>query len=135
MASGRDRLEARLDQEELLLTEAFPTAQLDRDSLTVLLPGYELPRGWSHDNTDVLIVIPENYPAGAPDNVGTRLDLRLADGREAASTMGIHEHAGRQWLQFSWHIDSEWRPNAHAEEGSNLVTFVLGALARFDEAS
>lgn len=135
MAPGRDRLEERLDEEELLLAEAFPAAQLDRDSLTVLLPDYELPRGWSHDRTDVLIVIPENYPAGAPDNVGTRPELHLTDGREAANTMGIHEHVGRRWLQFSWHIDSEWRPRASAAEGSNLVTFVLGALARFDEAS
>ena len=134
MASCEDRLAERLDQEERPLAEALPTARLDRASLTVLLPEHRLPSGWSHDSTDVLVVIPSNYPAGCPDNVCARPDLRLASGAGAANTMGEHEYAGRRWLQFSWHPD-EWRPAADASRGGNLVNYLIGAIARFEEAS
>ena len=42
MGSVQDRLAERLGQEERLLAEAFPTARLDRESLTVLLPDLPL---------------------------------------------------------------------------------------------
>ena len=134
MGSVQDRLAGRLDQEERLLAETFPTARLDRESLTVLLPDLPLPDGWSHDSTDVLFVIPSNYPAGRPDNICARPDLRLASGAEAANIMGEHEHAGRRWMQFSWHPD-EWRPTADASRGGNLVNYLIGASARLEEAS
>lgn len=134
MGSVRDRLAERLGQEERLLAEVFPTAHLDRESLTVLLSDLTLPEGWSHDSTDVLFVIPGNYPAGCPDNVCVRPDLRLAGGAEPANIMGEHEHAGRRWLQFSWHPD-EWRPTADASRGGNLVNYLIGAIARLEEVS
>ena len=134
MAPCQDRLAERLEQEERLLAEAFPTARLDRDSLTVLLPDHRLPSGWSHDSTDVLFSIPSNYPAGCPDNVCACPDLRLASGADAAGTMGEHEYAGRRWLQFSWHPDA-WRPTADASQGGNLANYLIGAIARFEEAS
>ena len=134
MGSVQDRLTERLDEEERLLVEVFPTVRLDRDSLTVVLPAHRLPSGWSHEFTDVLFAIPSNYPAGCPDNVCSRPDLRLADGAEPANTMGEHEHAGRRWLQFSWHPE-RWRPTADAARGGNLTNYLIGALARFEEAS
>ena len=134
MGSAQDRLAERLGQEESLLAEAFPTARLDRESLTVLLPDLPLTDGWSHDSSDVLFAIPSNYPAGRPDNICARPDLRLASGAEPANIMGEHEHAGRRWMQFSWHPD-EWRPTADASRGGNLVNYLIGAIARFEEAS
>ena len=134
MGSMQDRLAERLDQEESVLAEEFPAARLDRYTLTVLLPDHRLPRGWSHDSTDVLFVIPGNYPAGCPDNVCTRPDLRLASGEFPANTMGQHEHAGQPWLQFSWHPDG-WRPTSDASRGGNLANYLIGAIARFEEVS
>lgn len=128
-------LRARLDEEELILAAAFPGAQLDRHNTVVLLPDYRLPAGWSHERTDVLFVYPSNYPRGCPDNVCTRSDLKLASGDPAQNLMGEMEILGRTWLQFSWHIEGEWRPTATPSQGSNLVTYLLGALHRFDEAS
>ena len=133
MTTVAHRLDARLDEEEPLLVDAFPSVRLDRDTQTVLLPDYRLPAGWSQDQTDVLFVYPANYPAGCPDNVCTRPDLRLASGHHAQNNQGTHIYAGRDWLQLSWHIDAEWRPSATAAEGSNLVTYLIGALARFDD--
>ena len=135
MDDGEASFRARLDDEELLLAAAFSGIQLDRDNRVVLLPEYPLPSGWSHDRTDVLFVYPSNYPRGCPDNVCTRPDLTLANGQAAQNLMGEVELLGRTWLQFSWHIEGEWRPTASASQGSNLVTYLFGALHRFDEAS
>ena len=136
MSSQADRLSERLDREEPLLLKAFPRAQLDRESNMVILSEHRLPPGWSHDVTDVLFGFPENFPAGCPDNVCARPDLTLANGQMPANHQGIQTHAGRDWLQFSWHIDAaDWTPTAEPSEGSNLVTYLIGALARFDEAS
>jgi hypothetical protein len=131
-----ERLNARLDQEEPLLVEAFPTSHLDRHACLVVLPDSRLPAGWSHERTHVAFIYPTNYPAGCPDNVLTRADLRLANGQQPGNNQGVHIYAGRQWLQLSWHIDADaWRPSATAAEGTNLVTYLIGALTRFDEAS
>lgn len=131
-----ERLDARLDQEEALLVEAFPTARLDREAHLVMLPEHPLPAGWSHQLTDIAFIYPSNYPAGCPDNVLARPDLRLATGQAPESNQGVHSYVGREWLQLSWHIDAtNWRPAGSVEQGSNLVTYLVGAISRFDEAS
>ena len=130
-----DRLRSRLDNEEPLLLGAFPSVHLDRDTRTVLLPDHRLPVGWSHDITDVLFEFPDNYPAGCPDNVCARPDLRLANGQMPDNSQGIQQYAGQEWLQFSWHIDAAWQPLASATQGSNLVTYLIGALTRFNDPS
>ncbi|MDQ3756398.1 MAG: hypothetical protein M3394_00900 [Actinomycetota bacterium] len=134
MMATADRLRERLDVEAVLLAEAFPLASIDFETNTVTLADYALPRGWSHPSTDVLFSFPSNYPAGCPDNVCVRSDLRLANGQLPANNQGVQVHAGREWLQLSWHIDADdWRPSADPREGSNFVTYLIGALSRFED--
>ncbi|MEM9035694.1 MAG: E2/UBC family protein [Actinomycetota bacterium] len=129
-------LAARLDEEEPLLVEAYPNATVDRDSLLVVVTDHHLPDGWNHQVTDVAFVIPANYPSGQPDNVLARPDLRLANGELPGGNQGVQRHGGRNFLQFSWHIEpSDWRPTNHPHTGSSLATYLDGAIARFDEAS
>ena len=136
MGNPAERLRERLDLEEPVLLEAFPTAWLDRNSNTVTLLGHRLPAGWSHETTDVLFGFPPNYPGGCPDNVCVRPDLRLANGELPANNQGVQTHAGRAWLQLSWHINpADWTPTSNPRQGSNLTTYMVGALSRFDEAN
>lgn len=131
-----ERLAERLAQEQELLRQAFPDATIDSESLVVVLRDHALPAGWSHDRTDVLFAIPINYPAGQPDNVCARQDLTLTGGATPGNCQGIQQHAGRSWMQFSYHIDpNDWRPHADAARGSNLADYLAGALTRFQEAS
>lgn len=131
-----ERLAERLAQEEPLLRQAFPKATIDSEALVVVLLDHPLPTGWSHDHTDVLFTVPLNYPAGQPDNVCARPDLTLVGGATPGNSQGIQQHAGRPWLQFSYHIDpNDWRPHAKAAKGSNLADYLAGALSRFQEAS
>lgn len=123
-------------QEAVLLRQAFPNATIDPEALVVVLTDYPLPAGWSHDHTDVLFPIPSNYPAGQPDNICARPDLTLANGSTPGNSQGVQTHAGRRWLQFSYHVDpNDWRPHANPTAGSNLVDYLAGALTRFLEAS
>lgn len=134
MTATADRLHERLDLEAVLLAEAFPLAAIHLETNTVVLADHVLPVGWSHPSTDVLFCFPPNYPAGCPDNVCVRPDLRLANGQMPANNQGLQVHAGREWLQLSWHIDGgDWRPSANPREGSNLVTYLIGALSRFED--
>jgi hypothetical protein len=131
-----ERLAERLVQEEALLCQAFPQVTLDSEALVVILHDYSLPAGWSHERTDVLFAVPLNYPAGQPDNVCARPDLTLYGGVTPGNSQGIQQHAGRPWLQFSYHIDpNDWRPHADVAKGSNLADYLAGALSRFQEAS
>jgi hypothetical protein len=131
-----ERLAERLVQEEPLLRQAFPKATIDSEALVVILPDHPLPAGWSHDYTDVLFAIPLNYPAGQPDNICARPDLILTGGATPGNSQGIQQHAGRPWLQFSYHVDpNDWRPHADAARGSNLADYLVGALSRFQEPS
>ena len=136
MSSTDDRLRERLDLEGPVLREAFPAACIDQESNTVTLPQFRLPEGWSHPVTDVLFGFPANYPAGCPDNVCVRPDLCLVNGELPQNNQGIQTHAGRKWLQLSWHIDAgDWVPTADPHRGSNLCTYLIGALTRFEEAT
>ncbi|MEU4254377.1 E2/UBC family protein [Amycolatopsis sp. NPDC026612] len=130
-----NRLAARLAQEETLLRQAYPGARIDRESLVVVLAGHRLPAGWSHEETDVLFAIPPNYPAGQPDNICARPDLTLANGGTPGNSQGVQVHAGKPWLQFSYHVEpGDWRPTADPASGSNLAEYLAGALSRFQEA-
>jgi hypothetical protein len=129
-------LRQRLAREKPLLRQAFRTATIDDDALVVTLAGHRLPPGWSHQRTDVLFAIPVNYPAGQPENICARPDLTLAGGAVPGNSQGIQVHAGKPWLQLSYHANpADWRPKADPEAGSNLTDYLTGALTRFDEAS
>jgi hypothetical protein len=126
----------RLAQEEPLLRKAFPTATIDAEALVLTLIDHRLPPGWSHGRTEVLIPIPVNYPAGQPDNVCARPDLTLTSGARPAHSQGVRTHAGRPWLQLSYHVNpADWRPRLQPEAGSNLADYLAGALTRFEEVS
>jgi Prokaryotic E2 family E len=126
----------RLEQEQPLLLQAYPTARITFDTLVVVLPDYQLPAGWSHTVTDVLFAIPPNYPVGQPDNVCTRPDLTLQGGGAPGNNQGVQVHDGRAWLQFSYHLEpGDWHPSADPATGSTLADYLTGALTRFDETS
>ena len=136
MSGLQTRLSDRLVREEPVLLRDFPTARLDRRTNTVTLRAYQLPTGWSHGVTDVLFQFPANYPAGSPDNICVRADLRLANGQEPGNHMGIQSYVGRNWLQLSWHIEpGDWTPTADPSHGSNLASYLVGALGRLDDPS
>jgi hypothetical protein len=134
MGTPEDHLAKRLEIEEAVLRETFPNASIDRAARAVIVACRHLPHGWSHDTTDIAFGFPPNYPSGCPDNVCVRPELTLANGQPPGNSQGIQTLAGRQWLQLSWHIEAaDWAPTADPRQGSNLTTYLIGALTRFEE--
>lgn len=130
-----DRRRQRLERERPLLEAAFLSVALDIDAGVVIVLRHPLPPGWSHVETDVLVEIPEQYPSTPPDNVCARADLKLANGQPPQSNQGHRQIAGRQWLQFSYHVEpSDWHPDVDLAKSSTLVDYIHGALSRFEEA-
>lgn len=136
MATADERRRSRLETERSILEKAFPTAQIDVESGLLILRGHRLPPGWSHEETDVLIEVPDQYPSTPPDNVCARGDLTLAGGGLPANNQGYREIGGQRWLQFSYHVEpADWRPDSDITRSSTLTEFLYGALTRFEEAS
>jgi hypothetical protein len=124
-------------QKEFELVEAqFGELERAPDLSWFVIRNFPLPPGWSTPETELLVLLPPGYPETPPDNFHTDMDLTLAGGAEPSNASGTLDHAGRRWRVFSWHLDaSEWQPHAKAEEGHNLLTFLLGVQQRLAEAN
>lgn len=131
-------MRARLQREFELVAQRYGELELTEDVTWVVIKSLTLPAGWSAAVTRLLLMIPAGYPATPPDNFAIEAKIRLANGGEPGNLAGRISHAGREWLQFSWHVVdgvAGWAPHAEIERGDNLLTFVLGVESRLAEAS
>ena len=129
-------LAERLAAEQPSLTKVFEGLDLDVAGRVLIIPEHPLGDGWNLSVTPVLVEVPPQYPTTPPDNICVSDDLRLANGATPANTMGIRVIAGRSWLQFSYHIEAaDWRPHPDVSLSDTLVTYLVGALCRLEEAN
>ena len=101
----------------------------------VIIKHWTLPPGWNKVETAVLVLIPAGYPVTPPDNFYTDNDLRVGGGTQPGNSNLNQNLVGRIWLQFSFHVDGEWKPHADLLSGHNLLTFLQGVALRFSEVS
>ena len=128
----------RLKRELELVAQRYGELQLAEDLTWVVIKRFALPKGWSTHVTRLLLMIPPGYPATPPDNFAIDADIELVGGGEPGNLAGRIAHAGREWMQFSWHVvggPDGWAPLAEIEQGDNLLTFLLGIESRLAEAS
>lgn len=81
-------------------------------SYLVVIPGIQLPNGWSKGTTTLLFIAPVGYPFARPDCFWTDQDLRLANGGipQNSQLNPVPNFAGQYWW-FSWHL-ATWNPNS-----------------------
>lgn len=128
----------RLKKEVELVERRYGELELPADFSWLIVKRWSLPPGWSASETALLVAIPPGYSVTPPDNFSVAHDLRLAGGGTPGNAIGTHEHAGRQWLQLSYHVvyrADGWKPHEDVVSGDNLLTFLLGAEDRMGEAS
>jgi hypothetical protein len=101
----------------------------------VIIKQLKLLSGWSKAATSVLVFIPVGYPVTPPDNFYTDNDLRLMGGMLPGNSTPNQQFLGREWLQFSFHVDGDWKPHADLLSGHNLLTFLEGVIRRLSEGS
>jgi hypothetical protein len=111
--------------------QAYPNlvvSQQPDGSIDLELPTYELPPGWTKQQTSVLVSIPVGYPDNKPYGLYVDPDLGLASGQQAG---GLRPQAksGRNWSFFSWN-SAEWDPHRDP-----LWKYVKIMLSRFEELS
>lgn len=101
-----------------------------------IIPGWSLVSGWNKTSTAVLILVPLGYPTTPPDNFYTDDNLRLSSGQLPSNASAGQSQVGRQWLQFSYHLEEgDWQPKADFLDGHNLLTFLIGVGRRLAEAN
>ena len=121
-----------LEQQFEVLRGYFPSACLEKlpgGPHLIVVPGIELPSGWSKLEVTIKFLAPVGYPLARPDCFWTDHDLRLANG-------GLPQNSGPNplpqiggpHLWFSWHLGS-WDPNS-----DNLLTYVYVIERRFGNA-
>ena len=122
----------RIKRELALVELAYGEVEVDPEFRWFVICRWALAAGWNKPHTRLLVLIPPGYAVTAPDNFFTEPDLAVGTGGAPGSTSGPVQHAGQQWLQFSYHLEAgEWQP----ENGHNLLTFLAGVSRRLQEVS
>jgi hypothetical protein len=115
----------------------------------VMIKDFPLPEGYNYETTDILVLLPPNYPQTPPDWFYVDDNLRLADGRRPSHVFyqqTTHDPNTRLvnraeekppqmkgWTGCCLHIRS-WQPAANPVEGHSLLSvceLIRGALERW----
>ncbi len=76
----------------------------------VVFPGWQLPPGYDHVESDLLLRLVAGYPDVAPDMWWFDPAIRLTDGRQVPATDSVEHHLGRQWQRWSRHFPpGQWK--------------------------
>ena len=125
-------IERRLEELEVL-RKMYGSLEHGPNVEWIVFKEFRLPSGWNKQTTELLVVIPAGYPATPPDNFYVAPGLLLASGSMPANFSKGVSLQGRQWDQFSYHLDGGWKPAANVMHGDNLQTFILKVLERLRE--
>lgn len=101
---------ALIEEVKSLTDEGLKVELVEADGMAcVILPGYQLPRGYNKACTDLLLMLPLSYRNGKPDMFWVESDVVLVNGSVPKAAEKLESHLGRQWRRFSWHLKS-WNP-------------------------
>lgn len=86
--------------------------------ICIIFKDYQVPNNiWNCDKTDLLVVTHPTYPNAKMDMFWVDPPITLKSGAQAQA-VSPETKCGRNWLRFSWHVQS-WNP-AH----DNLITYL-----------
>ena len=115
-------------------TKRVDWGYLSSGVIWVIIYDFPLPPGYNYRTTDVMILLPPNYPQTPPDWFYVDHNLRLANGERPPHVFyddtsydpnrGIYGEAPPPmvgWTACCLHI-REWRPKANPAEGHSLLS-------------
>lgn len=83
----------------------------------VVLKEWQLPPGFDHDSTDLLIRLNPGYPDVQPDMWWFDPPVHLEDGQPLRATNAVEVHLGRSWQRWSRHFPpGQWQPGVDGLE-------------------
>ena len=129
-------MQERIQAELKILRKCYPDMEYVPDGEWVRIPGYPLPLGWNHEQTDVAFQIPPGYPGAHPYGIYVPAGLRYQDAQPQNYKEPTENKVPFQgtWGIFSWQPDN-WSPSANITAGSNLWTWVRSFSIRFEEGA
>lgn len=74
------------------------------------LRNYRLPKGYTPEESDLMLLIPDTYPSGTIDMFYFSPPVQRQDGR-AIGTLADEIHFGQNWQRWSRHYT--WVPGVH----------------------
>jgi len=100
----------------------------ETDKRGLVISNYQLPLGYAPDKTELMLVIPVNYPAAGIDMFYFSPGVARTDG-QSIGALSAEFHFGQQWQRWSRHY--EWRPGedsiaTHIAYVGNQLKFELG---------
>ena len=93
------------------------------DKVGLIIKNYQLPRGYTPEKSDLLLLVPSDYPAGMIDMFYFDPEVFREDGLSIAES-SQESHFERTWQRWSWHY--EWRPGV--DSVATHVTYVKNQL-------
>lgn len=124
---------ARLIEEAEIVEESHPGTRAGVDNAAgqgwLYVPRFELPPGWNRGSTELLVVVPPQYPYGPPESffIETGLRDRIDRGIDHyfQEQSGYNPYGERGWAWFCYHIEQHsWRPRGRARDGDNLFLYL-----------
>jgi len=128
----------RLTEELELLRRHFPGLEYIEAGAWVRIPGFKRAKGWQPAESDIAFQVPAGFPATPPYGfyvpAGTRFNGAMP-GSYAEPADPCPPFPG-SWGKFSWQPEgADWQPKASTADGSNLLSWVRGFIARFQEGA
>ena len=77
-------------------------AETDSRTRMVIIRDFDMPDGYDHKTSDLMVVIPPNYPIAGLDMFYLAPGVQRKDGRPI-NALAAETHGGRQWQRWSRH--------------------------------
>ncbi len=126
----------RIEDELNLLRKSYSGIEYEPDGHWVKIPNYVLPAGWTPKQIEVVFQIPQGYPGAHPYGIYVPSGLSYKGVRPNNYTQPANNHPSFEgvWGVLSWQQEN-WNPAPEITPGSNLLSWVRGFSARFNEGA
>ena len=89
----------------------------------IIICHYKLPEGYEPDQSDLMLIIPDNYPVAKIDMFYFSPCISRKDGI-AIEAINDENHFGQKWQRWSRHYD--WRPGV--DNIATHITYIYNQL-------
>lgn len=97
------------DDDREYLDANFPdwAPVIEENKWGIIIQNYPIPNGYTPDTTDLMIIIPQDYPMGAIDMFYFSPGIARKDGT-AINALSDETHFNQTWQRWSRHY--QWQP-------------------------
>lgn len=119
----------QVDQTYLNERKIAHDVRVEAGMICVLIPGFQLPPGYTQNQADLLLRLSAGYPDVPPDMWWFDPPVLRSDGQQIACTQVTESHLGRTWQRWSRHLNpGQWRSGIDSIE--SFIALIRSDLSR-----